>query len=211
MKLIELVVFDLGRVLIRICDDWRHACEVAGVPAPTGPPAAQVLAQVNEIAGRYDRGEVDLQRFAREVAAASGQRAEDIVALQQAYLLGAYPGAAELIDELCRTCVRTACLSNTTDNHWRMMLDPSGPHFLPLGRMTYRFASFQLGMRKPQDQIYAHVEQAAGVGPRQVVFFDDAVENIAAAARRGWHAHRIVAGVDPIAQAREHLRRHEIL
>ncbi len=29
---IELVVFDLGRVMIRLCDGWAHACERAGVP-----------------------------------------------------------------------------------------------------------------------------------------------------------------------------------
>ena len=207
---IELVVFDLGRVLIRICDDWRHACAVARVAAPAGDLAPQVRAQIGEIAGRYDCGVIGLEQFAREVAAASGQRAEDIVALQQAYLLGAYPGAAELVDELCRAGVRTACLSNTTDNHWRMMLDPSTPHFLPLAQMTWRFASFQVGMRKPDERIYAHVERASGVEPGRIVFFDDVEENIAAAARRGWHAHRVAIDVDPIAQVRRHLRDHRI-
>jgi FMN phosphatase YigB (HAD superfamily) len=207
---IELVIFDLGRVLIRICDDWRHACEVARVPAPTTPLAPQVVARVNEIACRYDSGAIDLDQFARAVAAASGQRAADIVALQQAYLLGAYPGAAELVDELCRAGVRTACLSNTTDNHWRMMLDPSTPHFLPLARMTWRFASFQIGMRKPDERVYAHVERVTGVEPTRMVFFDDVEENIAAAARRGWRAHRIAIDADPIVQVRRQLHAHGI-
>ena len=30
----QLVVFDLGRVLVRICDGWQHAFELAGVALP---------------------------------------------------------------------------------------------------------------------------------------------------------------------------------
>jgi putative hydrolase of the HAD superfamily len=131
--------------------------------------------------------------------------------LQQAYLLGAYPGAHELIDDLCRAGVRTACLSNTTHNHWRMMHDPSGPHFLPLARMTHCFASFQIGLRKPDERIYAHVEHVTGVPPAGIVFFDDVEENVLAARQRGWHAHRITPDGDPILQERAHLRRHGVL
>ena len=31
---IELVCFDMGRVLIRLCNNWREACGVAGITIP---------------------------------------------------------------------------------------------------------------------------------------------------------------------------------
>ncbi|MEA2733747.1 MAG: glucose-phosphatase, partial [Humisphaera sp.] len=199
MSEIRLVVFDLGRVLIRICDNWRHACEVARVPMPAMEPSPEALRRIDEIAARYDTGAIDLPAFAREVAVIGGQRPQDIIALQQAYLLGPFPHAAELIDDLCRAGVKTACLSNTTENHWRMLHDPGGPNYLPLERVSYLFASYLLGLRKPDDRIYAHVEQVTGTPAREIVFFDDIEENIEAATRRGWRAHRIEIDSDPIA------------
>src|SRR5689334_17425757 len=114
---VQLVCFDIGRVLLRICDDWPHACRVAGVTVPAGlgerskatPPAASALIH------KYDTGEIDLETFAREIAPLSDLEPRDIVRLQEHYLLGAYPGVDELIDDLRRAGLRTGCLSNTSD------------------------------------------------------------------------------------------------
>ena len=204
---VELVVFDIGRVLLRICDDWQHACRVAGVEVPAGaangPPA-----QVDELIRLYDTGRVDLDTFANQVAALGGFRAADVVRLQSCYLLGAYPGVPELLDDLARAGVRTACLSNTSDHHWRMMQDRSGPNYLPLDRLDYRFASHLVRLRKPDAEIYAHVERETGVTPGGTVFFDDVEENVDAARRRGWRAHRIdPTPDDPLPQVRSYLSR----
>jgi hypothetical protein len=67
---VQLVLFDLGRVLIRLCDDWKHACRVAGVPlrADLPEPDEQTIARAQAIVERYDTGQIDGQTFAREVA-----------------------------------------------------------------------------------------------------------------------------------------------
>jgi putative hydrolase of the HAD superfamily len=208
---ISLVIFDLGRVLVRICDDWNHACALAGVSAPAGELSAADRAAAEAVVARYDRGMIDLDSFARQIGPILGQPREHVVAAQEIYLRGAYPGAAELIEDLSRAGVRTACLSNTTEIHWRMMLDPASPHFLPLERMTWRFASFQLGCRKPDDSIYQCVERDTQAEPRSILFFDDVEANVAAAARRGWNAELIRADCEPIAQARTHLARRGVL
>ena len=82
---------------------------------------------------------------------------------------------------------------------------------MPLEKLDHRFASHLIGLRKPDDRIYAHVEQATGATPGRIVFFDDVEENVAAAARRGWRAHRISIDSDPIAQVRQHLRAAGVL
>jgi glucose-1-phosphatase len=213
MSDVQLVVFDLGRVLIRICDGWRNACEVAGVPVPAGAGEfdESTKRRVDEIVGRLDSGACDLQTFAGEYGPCCGLAPADVVRIQQVYLRGPYPGAAELLDELTATGVQTACLSNTHDTHWRMMLDTASANYLPLERLTHRFASHLVGMRKPFAAIYEHVERTAHVAPGAILFFDDLEPNVTAARRRGWQGRIIRTDADPIAQVRHHLRDAAIL
>jgi putative hydrolase of the HAD superfamily len=207
---VELVVFDLGRVLIRICDSWPHACKVAGLTiAPDiaarigGPPSAEA----DELLRLYDTGRLDLRSFARAIAPLSGLTPQDIIRIQESYLRGPYPGVDELLDALGSAGVRTACLSNTSGLHWEMMTSPGGPNSLPLARLTYRFASHLTGLRKPDAAIYEHVESETNTSGNRIVFFDDVEENVAAARRRGWRAYRIDPRPDdPIPQARAFLR-----
>jgi HAD superfamily hydrolase (TIGR01509 family) len=210
---IDLVIFDLGRVLIRLCDSWHHAAQLAGVPIHVDLASFDDATRraMEEINGRYDCGEIDVQGFAAAMAPHHKLTPAQVIRVLHHVLAGPYPGAVDLLDELSRAPVATACLSNVNDPHWTMMLDPSGPNFLPLDRLTHRFASHLIKSRKPLDAIYAHVERETGVPPQSILFFDDLQANVTAASRRGWNAVRIEVGTDPIQQARSHLRRFEVL
>ena len=205
---VRLVVFDLGRVLIRLCDDWRHACRVAGVTVPETCPdlSPDEQARLADAAARYDSGRIDLQTYAHEICGFRGLPPDDIVAMNRAYLRGPYPGAIDLLDSLHAAGVATACLSNTSEPHWGMMLDPQGPNYLALERLTYRFASHLIGAVKPNDAIYEHVERTTNLPPGAILFFDDLEANVAAARRRGWRGEVICTDADPIEQVRRHLR-----
>jgi putative hydrolase of the HAD superfamily len=208
---IDLVVFDLGRVLIRICDGWRHACEVAGVAAPAGELSPAAQAALERAVCASEVGAMGLEAFARAVSPHLGVPSEGIVKLSNAYLRGPYPGATELLADLRRAGVRTACLSNTNANHWRLMTDPDSPSFLPMEQFDHRFASHLVRMRKPEDRIYAHVERETGIEAGRIVFFDDLALNVDAARRRGWLAHQIrIDDDDPVKQARQVLRGHGV-
>jgi len=200
-----LIVFDLGRVLIRICDDWRHACEVAGVPAPRGEMTADQRRALHEAVCRSETGALDLEGFAEAASKIFGIDTDHVVALSNAFLLGPFDGAAELLDELGDAGFTTACLSNTNASHWIYLTDPSGPHYPVLGRLHHRFASHLIGHRKPDAGCYAHVEQTAGRGANEIIFFDDIEENISAANARGWRAFQIHPKINPTIQIRQHL------
>lgn len=205
---ISLVVFDLGRVLIRLCDGWEHACAVAGVDVPQGlgELSAEQLARAEALAAQVDTGAIDIRTYAREIAPLRNLHADDVYRMQDMFLRGPYPGAVELLDQLHAAGIQTACLSNTHDHHWRQMCDPAGMNFLPLQRMTYRFASHLIGARKPDAAIYEHVERAAGAAPESILFFDDLPANVAAAAERGWQAHRVPICENPIPRIRDILQ-----
>lgn len=213
--MIELVVFDLGRVLIRLCDDWRHACRCAGVELPmniaaTDDPATR--AAMEEVVCRYDTGRIGVETFCREIAPfRGGLTPQDVRRAHDAFLRGPFPGIDQLLDDLAAAAVKTACLSNTSDGHWQQINDRSDPNFLPLERLTYRFASHLIGVMKPHDAIYEYVERETGLPPASLLFFDDIEANVAAARRRGWNTHRIGTDSDPIEQARVVLRGHGVL
>ena len=208
---VQLVVFDLGRVLVRICDGWQHACEVAGVGGVRGRLSDDAYGVVHAALCAHEVGETSLPEFARVAGPHLGLTPDDFVRMHGVYTRGLYDGAAELLDDLRAAGVATACLSNTNANHWRIMSDAAGHSFVPFEKFDHAFASHLLRLRKPDDAIYAHVERATGAEPGRIVFFDDVEENVAPAARRGWRAHRITLDADPIRQAREHLRRHGVL
>src|SRR5256885_10099241 len=116
---LRLICFDLGRVLIRLCEGWHHACEVAGVPAP--PPFTdeqrgklQKLVHISEI------GQMSHEEFCQSMSAIASIEPAHVDALSTAFLREPFPGAIDLVRELKRNGFLTACLSNTNPSHWRI-------------------------------------------------------------------------------------------
>lgn len=208
---IRLVVFDLGRVLVRICSGWREAFERAGIDPGFRELEDRQRATLRELVFANEVGRLTQEEFCRSAGELFDVPVADVSAMSDVYLLGIFPGVRELIDELHDREFPTACLSNTNDSHWRMMSDPSGPCCLPLERLTHRFGSHLIGLRKPDPAIYEHVERTVRLHPEQIAFFDDLRENVLAAAARGWRAHQITSPDDPVSQMREHLTSHGVL
>lgn len=76
-----------------------------------------------------------------------------------------------------------ACLTNTTDLHFRYWLE-SFPVFANIDKF---FPSHELGLRKPDPEIFKAVLSRLGIRPEQLVFIDDMEENARAAADLGIH------------------------
>jgi glucose-1-phosphatase len=207
----DLVCFDLGCVLIEICSGLREACQRAGVRAGyDGEPVLQQ--QMTEVFVRHECGLIDNDEYARQIGSLVNISRDQATDVLSAWLKGPFPGVCELIDELRqRQGVQLACLSNTNALHWSIMSAETGPCALPLHRLHHRFASHIIGCMKPDPRIYQHVEDATGVEPHRIVFFDDRPENCQGARARGWTAHEIALDGDPVAQMRRHLADRQLL
>jgi putative hydrolase of the HAD superfamily len=84
---------------------------------------------------------------------------------------------------------RLACLSNVNPVHWDRCVELGvdgffGAHFL----------SHEMGVRKPELEIYSRVAEALCLPPGQIFFFDDVEANVDAAIRAGMRAALVKKG-----------------
>ena len=198
---IELVCFDLGRVLIPICDSWEQACRLTGVPMPDSLRDPGVLKRAGALVEQHETGRIDADTFDREAAALSGLTSGQVAMLSVAWIFRPYPGVTALIDRVVATGVRTACLSNTNDRHWEILNAD-----LPLDRLDYRFASHLLGAVKPQPRPYELVESDTRIPPGAILYFDDHPPNVETGLSRGWQSVRIDPSGNTVEQMTSHLR-----
>ncbi|MEM8737620.1 MAG: HAD family phosphatase [Planctomycetota bacterium] len=195
---IHLVVFDLGRVLLRISDDWSHAARLAKLPQLQG-----LTGDLSSTAARgrdhplaqlfddFETGRVGVVEFFATAARLGGLRPDEVRRVLEAVLIETFPGAIALLDRLAALPVKTACLSNTNAHHWQMFRRRDHPAYLPVELFDFPLASQIIGHAKPDPAIYQYVEDGTGIAPAQILFFDDLPENIDAARVRGWQAHLV--------------------
>lgn len=210
MSDIQLVIFDLGRVLVRICRDWQHACQCAGFDWSAISEADR--AGLRDVLHRAEIGQIGAGVLYQQAADLLACRPEQIREISDAFIFGPYPGAADLLEELSAVGVRTACLSNTNEHHWSLLFDSNHRARLPMDRLNHHFASHLLRARKPEDGIYSQVERKVNLPGSAILFFDDVIENLDAAKARGWNTRWIdPAPDDPIPQIRAALREYRIV
>jgi putative hydrolase of the HAD superfamily len=178
------VVLDLGEVLV-------PAWDVASLAAAVGADPDRFVAAYWAHRGRYDRGSDPDEywlRVAQDAAIPPGTLSEaDVTRLAELDALhwtAILPEAEQLLAELNRAGVPLALLSNAPfPIAEAVRRQPWTEHF---GQLVF---SAEEGLTKPDPRIYERVTERLQVQPRQVVFFDDRPENVAAARRCRWNAH----------------------
>ena len=197
---IQLVCLDLGGVMIRICGGWEEACSLAAVSLPSGGGSRQEITRgLAPIVRSHESGRTDEQTFLQQASRVVGLLPDQVTAVSAAWLKGPYPGARPRRPAHARP--RPA--HRLPLEHQRPPLahhDHARAHYLGLDKLTWRFASFEIGSMKPDPGIYEYVERVAakeGIARSSIAFFDDNEANIAAAAAHDWHAVRIDPQGDP--------------
>jgi putative hydrolase of the HAD superfamily len=185
---IDIVLFDLGGVLI----------DFGGV----GP--MKVLAGIetdDELWQRwltcrwvrsFERGECSPDEFATGMVEdwALTMTPQQYLAEFQGWPFRVLPGADALVAGV-REHTPVGCLSNTNVLHW----DDHFAEFPILDAFDFRFLSFQLGIVKPDRELFDRVAEVLPVPAKRVLFLDDNILNVEGAAAAGFVA-RHVKGVD---------------
>lgn len=205
-----IVCFDLGGVVVRIARDWQEGCAAAGVDvrSPDDFHEPTIKARRRDLADQYQCGLIDDAAFFTGVAAntAGLYTADEIECVHHAWILGEYPGIAALIEEInTLPGLVSACLSNTNAAHWTRALAGTPPTHVPspaIDALRIKLASHDLGLIKPDPEIYRAAQTRFDHPPERIVFFDDLPDNIAAARAAGWNAHQIDHTGDTASQVR---------
>jgi putative hydrolase of the HAD superfamily len=94
---------------------------------------------------------------------------------------GPYPGAPELVQAVRSVCP-VGCLSNTNVVHW----DAHVAQFPFVDAFDHRFLSCELGMVKPDLEIFEEVATRLEVPAHRILFLDDNTLNVDAAGAAGF-------------------------
>lgn len=178
------VLFDLGNVVIEV--DFRRVL-ATWQPASTLSP--QALAQAFAFDAPYERhetGALDANGYFAHLRQRLGLRCDND-AMRQGWNAVFVRPIEETLAMIHAISPQVPChaLSNTNAVHVAEM-QRAYPQVLSCFRHV--FASNEIGYRKPQPQAFRHVLDAIGSTADEVLFFDDAQENVDAARACGIEA-----------------------
>lgn len=177
-----LYIFDLGNVIVDI--DFKR---VLGVwSSLSGTPLATLSERftMGDVFQQHERGEVSDEEFAEALCGEMGISLsfEQFSHGWQAVFVALRPEVIAIMQQLREQGHRVVVLSNTNRlhcNYW--------PQHYPevASASDFMYLSQDIGMRKPDAEIYHYVLGCENTTPDQVVFFDDHPDNVAAAQALG--------------------------
>ena len=176
--MIEAIVFDIGRVLVRL-----EPRPLLALLARHGATDRDLETLVMRVAlHEHETGELPGDALLERVAALAPEPIS--AAAARAAWLDMFELDRPMI-ELAHALAarhRVFLLSNIGDLHWMHLAREYGVHRIGHGALP----SFLAGSMKPAAPIYAEAERRFALEPARTVFIDDRHDNIAAALRRGW-------------------------
>jgi len=136
----------------------------------------------------FEKGEISAARFADEIVNEMKLTIspEELLAYFTFWPKGLFPGAKALIEKILPH-YSLAIFSNTNELHWPRLMTEMGLE----GCFRYYFASFKIGMAKPDPAAFRYVVNAMSSKPSEILFLDDSQMNVDAAMRVGMKAERV--------------------
>jgi FMN phosphatase YigB (HAD superfamily) len=209
----DLVVFDIGGVLVQAVQTWVEAAQRAGFSF--SPSRLQQFEAKLRTLPRRGVGAIDSERYYALFAEASDGlfTPDDARRISDASLIAEYPGISCVFDALDAAGMPTAVLTNSNDAAWRRLFPvlPTESEFPSLARIPSRFASHLMGVQEPDPRAFREVERGTGYSADAILFFDDRTENVEAARWFGWTAELIDPAGDTTEQIIRLLRSHGVI
>ncbi len=177
---IEAVLFDMGGVLVGV----RAPVELVGGGVDARTAWARWIA--SPAVRAFERGELDIDDAAAALIEEFSlvDTHAGVVEAVRTIPTGLLAGADVLVAEVRRQ-VPVGILSNTNALHWSSQPDADTIQAM----VDHAFVSFQLGLVKPDRDIFEHAASTLAADPNAVVFLDDNQVNVDGARAAGFEAH----------------------
>jgi putative hydrolase of the HAD superfamily len=178
---ITTVVFDFGNVL-GFFDYWRAIHQLARLTDVSAETIRERLF-TSDLEDAYETGRITTPDMLARARQLCGFRGSD-AAIESAFADMFWPNneVCQLVPAL-KPRYQLFLLSNTNDMHCRWFRRQFAETLAHFGGL---FFSHELGIRKPNPQIYEHCLRRMECRPAECVFIDDAPANIDAARACGW-------------------------
>lgn len=175
---VEIVLFDMGRVLVRI--DFDAFPNALGLV--TQEQRAPFYKATMEAEKLYECGKISTGEFLDAQYEIFEKRFshEDILSAYNAIIVEEHSEIIPVVEKI-QAHYKTALLSNTSETHWKKSLAVAPI----LQTIPKKFLSFQIGAMKPAPKVYESVIQALNVKASSILFIDDVQENINGAQTAG--------------------------
>jgi putative hydrolase of the HAD superfamily len=187
---VKLLVFDMGHVFVRF--DWEKVCQGFCDRARVSRERFKtVLSEVAKLG--YESGGCDTEYFLRRMNELLGSdiSMEEFTALWNASF-EEDPEMAELLQQL-KESYPIYLLSNTNENHYAYLQG----RYNVARHFAHLILSYEVGLAKPDTRIYQLVLERSGYAPSEIVFVDDLIPNVEAAAKVGLRTIQFV-GIDDL-------------
>jgi len=182
----DAVIFDYGRVL-SLAPSAAELQQFAALVGVSEPPFFEIYSATRH---DYDCGRADFRQHWQAFADAAGvqlgpEQVERIAEMENLMWLRTSPEMLALARDIRRHGVRTAILSNIPHD----LLAYVRRNFQWLDDFDVKVWSCELGVVKPEPEIYRACLDALGCPPERALFFDDRPNNVEAARELRIEAH----------------------
>lgn len=194
--MIDVIVLDLGGVLSWPPDLYAAPAALLGVD----PDAYEAAYWTGRVA--LDRGEPFELYWGPLLTSVGARPTDELINHLAHYDMALWsrfrPSARELLATVSQWPQRLVILSNAPAT-----LRPAAEasDWYPL--VERLFISGELGMVKPEPEIYTTIQAELGVPPERIAFIDDRPHNVAGATAAGWQAHQWTDDADSLAWLRQ--------
>ena len=197
MRAFDLILFDLGGVVV----------ELTGVATMIEWSGGGITEEEvwhrwlhSEAVRSFESGKSSIEQFGLELVEEQGLTVtpDEFLHGFGSWIGGTYEGTLEILQAL-RSNMPVGCLSNTNPLHWRIMTEEYQLH----ETFDHHFLSYEIGLMKPDKEIFEHVLQEVGHPPQRILYFDDNQLNVDAARETGLNAWR-AKGMEDVRRLLEH-------
>lgn len=191
--MIKVIIFDLGGVLVEFTG-IEQLVEISN--GQLSKDDARSFWLHSEWLTKFETGQCAENEFAKGVIKELNLKIAPDEFLHEfiSWEKGPYPRAIDLL-EVLRNSLTLFCLSNNNSLHWKIQKEKSGIH-----RKFHRcYISYEMGMMKPDQEIYEFVISDSGMLPNEMLYFDDNKECIESASKLGINSYQ-VHGIDEVKQ-----------